>query len=315
MSELLFLNQADVRRLLDLDALVEALAEAFVELSAGRASVPPRVAASVPSGGFLAAMPGYVADTLETKLVSVFPGNERLGLPTHQALIAIFDQRTGSPLALMDGTHITAVRTAAASALATRVLARDDARVLAVLGSGVQARAHLGAVPRVRHFGEIRVASRTRERTERLAAEFGADVVASFEDAVRGADVVCACTDASAPVVRRAWLAPGAHVTSVGVSRAGPELDDETVRDADILVVESRVAFQPYPAGAHELQELEPARAAELGEILTGMQRGRTSPAELTVYKSMGHAVEDAAAARLVYGRAVAGGVGTTLAL
>jgi alanine dehydrogenase len=309
----LALTRAEVRRLLDLDALIEALAAAFVELSAGRASVPPRIAAQVPEKGLLAAMPGYLEGVLETKLVSVFPGNHELGIPSHQAVIALFDDRTGSPLALMDGTEITAVRTGAASALATRLLAREDARVLAVLGAGVQARSHLDAMRRVGDFGEVRVASRHRAHAEALASEFGADVADSFEQAVRGADVVCCCTHASAPILRRAWLEPGAHVNSVGAAE-GPELDAETVR-AGLLVVESRVAFQPYPAGAHELQGLDPEAASELGEIIEGRRRGRTSPSELTVYKSMGHAVEDAAAARLVYERALDEGVGIEVAL
>jgi ornithine cyclodeaminase/alanine dehydrogenase-like protein (mu-crystallin family) len=302
----LVLGQNEVRRLLDIDELIDALAEAFVEVSAGRASVPPRVAAVVPKRGLLAAMPGYAAGVLETKLVSVFPGHE----PSHQALIALFDAATGTPRAVMDGTHITAARTGAASALSTRLLAREDARVLAVLGTGVQARSHLDAVARVREFDEVRVAGRSRER----AAALGASVAETFEAAVRGADVVCACTDASAPVLRREWLAPGAHVTSVGASRDGPELDDGTVR-ADVLAVESRVAFEPYPAGAHELQGLDPNFAVELGELVTGTRPGRTRPDQLTVYKSMGHAAEDAAAACLVYGRALREGAGTEVDL
>jgi alanine dehydrogenase len=302
----LVLSQDDVRRLLDLDELIDALADAFVEVSAGGASVPPRVAAFVPERGLLAAMPGYAAGVLETKLVSVFPGSE----PSHQALIALFDDATGTPLAVMDGTHITAARTGAASALSTRLLAREDARVLAVLGTGVQARSHLAAVARVRNFDDVRVAGRSRERAQTL----GVAVADSFEAAVREADVVCACTDASAPVLRREWLTPGAHVTSVGASKDGPELDDATVR-ANVLAVESRVAFEPYPAGAHELQGLDPTAAVELGELAAGTRPGRTAPDQLTVYKSMGHAAEDAAAARLVYERALREGAGTEVDL
>jgi alanine dehydrogenase len=302
----LVLNQDDVRRLLDVDELIDALADAFAEVSAGRTSVPPRVAAFVPERGLLAAMPGYAAGVLETKLVSVFPKHE----PSHQALIALFDAATGTPLAVMDGTHITATRTAAASALSTRLLAREDARVLAVLGTGVQARSHLDAVNRVRDFAEVRVAGRSRERADALDAT----AMDSFEAAVRGADVVCACTDAPEPVLRREWLAPGTHVTSVGAARDGPELDDATVR-AGVLAVESRVAFEPYPAGAHELQGLEPDTAVELGELVAGTRPGRTSSDEITVYKSMGHAAEDAAAARLVYRRALREGAGTEVDL
>ena len=300
--------------MLDLELLIDALERAFVELSAGRASVPPRTAALVQGRGLLGAMPGYLDGVLETKLVSVFAGNHALGLPTHQALIALFDDETGSPLALMDGTAITAVRTGAASAVATRTLAREDSRVLAVLGAGVQGRAHLDAVTRVRDFAEVRIASRTHEHAEALAGELGASVCVSFEEAVRGADVICACTDAGEPALRREWLAGGEHVTSVGASGEGPELDRATVL-AGLLVVESRVAFEPYPAGAHELQGLDPQAAAELGEVLAGTREGRTSPEQITVYKSMGHAVEDASAAGLVYSRALELGVGTEVEL
>jgi ornithine cyclodeaminase/alanine dehydrogenase-like protein (mu-crystallin family) len=310
----LVLSRAEVRELLDLDLLLDSLERAFVGLSAGRASVPPRIAARVADRGLLAAMPGYLDGVLETKLVAVFPGNDGAQLPTHQALIALFDHRTGSVLAVMDGTEITAVRTGASSAVATRVLAREDAQVLAVLGAGVQARSHVAAVRRVRDFAKVRIASRTRAHAEKLANEVGAVPASSFEEAVRGADVVCACTDAAEPVVRREWLAPGAHVTSVGASSEGAELDRETTK-AGLLVVESRVAFDPYPAGAHELQGLDPEAAAELGEILAGNREGRTSREQITVYKSMGHAVEDASAAALVYGRALEEGIGTEVEL
>jgi ornithine cyclodeaminase/alanine dehydrogenase-like protein (mu-crystallin family) len=308
---MLVLSRAEVRELLDLDLLLDRLERAFVELSAGRTSVPPRIAAST-ERGLLAAMPGYADGVLETKLVSVFAENR--GLPSHQATISVFDDETGEPLALMDGTEITAVRTGAASAVSTRALARPEARVLAVLGAGVQGRAHVEAARRVREFDEIRVASRTPRRAQELARDVGALAVDSFEEAVRGADVVCACTDASQPVLSAEWLSPGMHVTSVGASRDGPELDRATVT-AGLLVVESRVAFEPYPAGAHELQGLDASAAAELGEILAGTREGRTSDDQITVYKSMGHAVEDAAAAGLVYRRALERGVGTEVEL
>ena len=308
---MLVLSRAEVRELLDLELLLQALERSFVELSAGRTSVPPRIAAST-ERGFLAAMPGYADGILETKLVSVFPGNR--DLPSHQATISLFDDQTGQPLALMDGTEITAVRTGASSAVSTNALARADASVLAVLGSGVQARSHVEAARRVRDFDEIRVAGRRPERAEALAGEVGGTAVRSFEDAVRGADVVCACTDAAEPVLSADWLAPGTHVTSVGASREGPELDRATMT-AGLLVVESRVAFEPYPAGAHELQGLDPGSAVELGEVLAGTRDGRTDPKQITVYKSMGHAVEDAAAAGLVYRRAREQGVGTEVEL
>jgi alanine dehydrogenase len=303
-----------VRRLLDLDRLIERLATAFVELSAGRASVPPRIAARS-DDGLLGAMPGYLAGILETKLVTVFPRNHDLGLPSHQALIALFDAVNGTPLAVMGGTHITAARTGAASAVSTRVLAREDARILAVLGAGVQGRSHLRAHARVRDFSEVRVASRTLDHARMLADEFGATASASFEEAAEGADVVCFCTDATSPISHPGWFRRGAHVTSVGSSAGGPELDPGTIRAADLLVVEHRDAFKPYPGGAHELQGLDPGAAAELGEVIAGSREGRTTPEQLTVYKSMGHAVEDAVAADLVYSAARTQGAGTEVVL
>src|SRR5262245_29367855 len=181
---------------MDVDALLDALAGAFVAVSAGTTSVPPRTAAHVPDRGLLGAMVGYVAGAgLEAKLVSVFPENDQRGLPSHQALIAIFDERDGTPLALMDGTYITAIRTGGAAAVAARGLAREDAKVLAILGAGVQGASHLETFPRVREFGEIRVASRDPEKAALLAARHPrACVVTSFEAAVRGADVVACCT-------------------------------------------------------------------------------------------------------------------------
>jgi alanine dehydrogenase len=295
---MLVLSQEEVERLLDVDQLLDALERAFVELSAGRASVPPRIAA-FSEHGLLGAMPGYVDGVLAAKLVTLFPDHE----PSHQALIAVFDAETGTPTAVMDGTHITAVRTGGGSAVATRALARGDARVLTILGAGVQGRSHLDAVGRVRDFQEVRIASRNPEHAHAFAEESGATAVETFEEAVAGADVVCACTSAAEPVLRRDWLDSGTHVTSVGSSMDGPELDRETVT-AGLLVIESRVAFQPPPAGSHELQGLDPSAAVELGEVLSGSHPGRTSNDEITVYKSMGHAVEDAAAAALVLERA-----------
>jgi ornithine cyclodeaminase/alanine dehydrogenase-like protein (mu-crystallin family) len=260
-------------------------------------------------------MPGYLDGILETKLVSVFPHNHDRGLPSHQALIALFDAANGTPLAVMDGTYITAARTGAATAVSSRELARPDARVLAVLGAGVQGRSHLLAHARVRDFSEVRVASRDPTHARTLAAEFGATIADSFADAARGADVVCFCTDTTAPFSDPSWFRPGAHVTSVGSSAGGPELDPATIRAADLLVVEHRDAFKPYPGGAHELQGLDPGAAAELGEVISGSRPGRTSPEQLTVYKSMGHAVEDAVAADLVYSAARAQGAGTEVTI
>jgi alanine dehydrogenase len=297
------LSQEEVRELLDLDELVDALAAAHEELSAGAASMPPRIAAVVQEReGLLGVMPSYLPATgLACKLVTLFPHNR--DRETHQAVICVFDPENGTPLALMDGTFITATRTAAGSALATRLLAREDANVLALIGTGVQARSHARALPRVRAFTEIRVAGRDRARAEVLAAEIGAaaHAVDSFEEAIRGADVVAATTHSKEPVVRREWLSPGVHVNSVGLNPNGREVDEQTVADA-VLVVESREsALAPPPAGAPELAGLDPARVhAELGELVAGSKPGRTSQDQITLYKSVGVAVQDAAAAALV---------------
>jgi len=316
VPDLLLLSRADVESLLDLDLLLDSLAVAFQDLSAGKVSVPPRSAAVVPGRGLLGVMPGYLPSAgLEVKLVSVFPANHDRGLPSHQALIALFDPETGTPLALMDGTHITAIRTAAAAGLATRVLANEDAVTVAILGAGVQGRAHLQVLPRVRSFRAIRIASRDPQHAQALAAGHpNATPAGSFEEAVRGADVVCLCTHSAQPITRREWFQPGVHVNSVGSNPEGPELDGETVAAAR-LVVESRVAFQPPPAGAAELRGLDPNRAAELGEVLLGTRPGRQGRDEITVYKSMGHAVEDAAAAGLVHDLARARGVGQLVSI
>jgi alanine dehydrogenase len=286
---MLVLTRAEVEELLDLDALPDALARAHVELSAGAASLPPRIAAFAGDAGLLGAMPAYLPSAgLGCKLVSLFPHN--VDLPTHQAEIVIFDAENGSPTAVMDGTYITAMRTAAAAALSARLLAREDARVLAILGTGVQSRAAQEMFPRVRDFAEVRVAGR-----------------GEYEDAVRGADVVHAATHSPDAVVLADWLSPGTHVSSVGYNAPGSELDLAIVARADVICIESRdSAFAPPPSGAPELAGIDRERTVELGEVIAGTRPGRTSDGDLTVYKSVGVAVQDLAAAALVLAAAEA---------
>jgi alanine dehydrogenase len=289
----IILSREQVRALLDPDALVDAVAAALVDVSAGRASVPPRIAAFTPDG-LLGAMPAWVpsADILAAKLVSLFPGNR--DLPTHQALIAVFDPRTGTPTAILDGEEITAQRTAAASALATRLLAREDAQVLAIVGTGVQAASHARYVSRVRRF-------RDPDKTRALARRLGGTAT-SIEEAVRAADVICATTHAREPAVRMEWLRPGTHLCSVGLNPQGREID--SLRGALVAVEARASAFAAFPAGANELRDLAPEEAVELGELISGLRAGRTSPEQITAYKSVGIAAEDAAAAALVLRRA-----------
>jgi alanine dehydrogenase len=329
----LILNGADVEAVLDRDALTDAVGSALAETSAGWASLPPRVAAET-GAGLLLAMPGAFTRLggLGAKLVSLFPGNvER---PTHQAVILLFDPDTGTPTALVDGTLITAARTAAASAVATRYLARADSEVMAILGTGVQARAHALAVPRVAPaVREIRIAGRNPDASAIVALDFAealqragmshiaVTAAATFADALAGADIVCATTPATEPIVRREWLSPGVHVNSVGFSD-GREVDAQTVLDA-LVVVESRSsALAPMPAGANELLWpirdglMEPTHVhAEIGELVAGTRPGRTAPEQITLYKGVGVAVEDLAAAMLVVAAARAQGVGATVDL
>ena len=303
---MLVIGPDEVRELLDPDALVDAVATAMADLSAGRASMPPRVAALVEErDALLGAMPGYVPSlgVLAAKLVTLFPRNAGTPVPTHQALIAVFDPVTGEPAALMDGTEITAARTAACSALSARLLAREDAAVLAILGTGVQARAHAQALPRVRDIRDIRVAGRDPAKAAALAEEIGppARAMASFDEAARGADVVCSTTHAAEPVVHRDAVSPGAHAISVGYNTAGREVDAATVAAADLVCVESRATtLAPPPAGANDLAGVDPDGVCEIGELVLGTRPGRTSPDQITLYKSVGVAVQDAAAAAIV---------------
>lgn len=310
---MLVLSAAEVASLLDLDALADALQAAMTELSAGRTSVPPRVAAQVPErDAMLAAMPAYLpgAGALAAKLVTLFPQNT--GRPTHHALICCFDPATGVPTAVIDGTYVTAARTAAGSAVATRLLARPDASRVAVIGTGVQARAHARALARLPGVRTVLIAGRDTAKARTLADELTAagvpaQAAPTTEEAVRSADVVCTATHAAAPVLRRAWLRPGTHVNSVGYNTSGTgEVDLATVRDA-LVVVESRAAaLAPPPAGAIELlhaiehHALDPSEVTEIGEVAAGTARGRTDDAQLTLYKSVGVAAQDAAAAALV---------------
>jgi ornithine cyclodeaminase len=309
----LVISRAQAEGLIDLHALIDALATAMADLSAGQAYAPDRVAVSIPGhDGQLLAMPGFVpsAGALVTKLVSLFPHNTGEP-PTHQAVVVAFDPGTGQPVALMDGTAITAMRTGACSALSARLLARDDADTVAILGTGEQARSHARAMCQVRPIREIRVAGRSYAKAAALAAELsqtlpaGARALPTYRDALADAAIACATTHANDPVIRRSWLAPGTHITSVGFG--GREIDNETVRDALVCVESRAAALAPYPAGSLDL--LEPIGAGvipadhvhtELGELVSGTKPGRQSPEQITLYKSVGIAVQDAAAAALI---------------
>jgi ornithine cyclodeaminase len=319
---MLILSRQDIEAVIDIDALIDALAVAMADLSFGRASVPPRNFAMVADRGMLAAMPAYLGtpEVLAVKLVCVFPGNAARGVETHQALVAVFDADTGEPLAIMDGAAITAMRTAATAALATRLCARPDARVLAILGTGVQARSHARIIPRVCDIAEILVAGRTPEKVEALAAEIGGTPAGSYAEAVEAADIVCACTHTAEAVVRREWLRPGTHVNSVGFT-AGFEVHPAVFAGAVVIVESRNAAIGEYPNGAADLtaaigQGLVRAEdVREVGELVEKRRLGRTDREQITVYRSVGVAAEDAIAAHLVVQAARRRGSGTRLDL
>jgi ornithine cyclodeaminase len=318
---MLMLNAKEVGALLDMDALIGALGPAMVELSAGRVSMPPRTAALVQGKGLLGTMPVYLplSRTLSCKLVTVFPGNGALGLHTHQAVVMLFDADTGTPKAMLDGASITALRTAAGSALATKSLAREDASVLLVVGTGVQALSHARAVARVRKLRQLRVAGRDGGKAEQLAQSLGRELGIAARgysiaaEAFQGAEIVCATTHAEQPVVQGAWLEPGMHINSVGLNPKGRELDADAVKRARVFVESRAAALAPPPSGAGELIGADVH--AEVGEVLAGTQKGRESIQQITLYKSVGVAVQDAVAAQLVYDAALKRRVGTEVSL
>lgn len=313
--DVLVVPQRDVIELLDTDALIDRLADGFAALSGGQMNVPPRNMVPTEHGAVLA-MPAWGPGLpVGVKLVSVFHGNHARGLPSHIAMIYLADADTGVPIAIMDGTHITTMRTAAAAALSTRLAARGDACVLAIIGGGVQAHAHLEFMLKVRPLSEIRVYSPNSAHAALIAARHPAALVAdTAPDAVRGADIVSLCTSATTPVIEPSWISPGTHVTSVGFAPPGHEMPVELAANSRVMV-ESRMAFAPAPAGCVELAGLDPQTAAEIGEVVLGVRPGRVNDHEITVYRSMGHAVEDLVAAQMVYGAAIASGRGQLVEL
>ncbi len=292
------LLESDIEKLLDWQELANEMEAALIEFSAGRVLQPVRTVLTVSEhGGLFGVMPCVYKDVMGAKLVTVFPGNAGLGRHTHQATIQLFRSDTGEPLCVMDGRLITARRTAVISALATRELSLPDVKVLAILGSGVQARTHLHALKMVRSFEDVRVWSRNPEHARLFAAETGARPM-SVEQAVSGADVVVTVTNATEPFLRGAWLKEDVHVNAVGAIGKARELDYDVLRDAAVVVESSEAARRE----SAEIVKSGTAIYAELGEILA---RSKPRPqSRKTVYKSLGVAVEDIAAARLVYERA-----------
>jgi ornithine cyclodeaminase/alanine dehydrogenase-like protein (mu-crystallin family) len=315
---LLVLSQQEVEELLDMEGCIEAMAEALASLARGEVHVPMRIVVR-PAGEdtFLGLMPahrGGGAPLYSLKTVCVFPDNPERGLDAHQGTVTLFDGETGETRAIMNASAITAIRTAAVSAVATRLLAREDARELGILGAGVQARSHLEALRLVRDFDTVRIFSPTAAHAQALAKEAGAEAVGSAQEAVSGADIVVTATSAVDPVLRREWLKPGAHVNVIGGRPPTMrELDVATVADSAFYVDRRESAEKE----AFDYQDALEAGAigsdhirGEIGEVLIGTAQGRQSPDELTVFRSLGLAVEDLAAAEYVVRRAREQGVG-----
>jgi ornithine cyclodeaminase/alanine dehydrogenase-like protein (mu-crystallin family) len=297
MTDVAILDEEAVRRVLRMKDLIPAMARALADLSAGRVVQPVRpMLAIAEHQGFFAAMPAYTEGALGAKLVTFYPANQ--GIPTHHALVLLFHPDTGAPLATMDGRLITEMRTAAVSAVATEHLARPDASVLGILGSGVQAGSHLEALRLVRPLRDVRVWSPRNGRA--FAEQHGVYAAATAEEAVRGADVVVVASSSTTPVLRGEWLAPGAHVNAVGACRPDwRELDDQAVRRARLFV-------ESCEAAAKESGDVIASgrEAIEIGAVVAGTRPGRQSAEEVTLFKSVGVAVEDVVTADLVYRRA-----------
>ena len=319
----LCLSEDDIRAVLPMQDLIDAMETALAAFSAGAVVQPVRPVVEMAETAFFAAMPGFVRHpaVLGAKLVAVIGANHARGLPSHRASILLLDPETGALMALMDGRLITEMRTAAVSAVSAKYMAPADARVLAILGSGVQARSHLAAFALWRAFAEVRVWSPTPEHVRRFAAESSVPVRAcrTAAEAVRGANVVVLATASATPVVEDSWVPPGAHVVSVGACRPTQrEMDPALVARARLVVDSRAAAFQEsgdIVLGLAEGRFAPTHVAAELGEVISGKAPGRTSESEVTVFKSLGLAVEDLAAASLAYQRASAQGRGVRIDL
>jgi ornithine cyclodeaminase/alanine dehydrogenase-like protein (mu-crystallin family) len=317
-GELLILSREDVARHLTYDACIPLMREAMTALSAKRTKQLLRTIIDLDGGRQFGVMPGATEVALGAKLISVFPAAAAGGTPSHQGVVALFDPETGAPAAIVDASELTAIRTAAASAAATDALARDDARSLAVLGTGEQALRHVEAIRAVRPIARIVVWGRSRDKAEALAARVGADVAETVQGAVAEADIVCTVTAAREPILLGRWIGPGTHLNLVGSSRAGPvEVDSDLVRRARFYADhEEGVRRQ----GAELLKALEEGAVdedhllGEIGSVFAGTLEGRTSRHDVTAYKSLGSIVQDLAAGWYLVGRARAEGFGATVA-
>ena len=320
MSRLLILSEHEVGELLTMRECISVMEDALATLARGDVHNPLRQIVRAPgASGFLGLMPGYRGGPVPyyaLKEICLFPGNPARGLDTHLGAVLLHSGETGELLAAINASAITAIRTAAVSAVATRLLARENAATLAILGAGVQARSHLEAIPLVRDIGAIRICSRSRAKAEALAAlDTRAKVVESVEDAVRGADIIVTATSSREPVIRRDWVDDGAHINAVGSSIATTrELDSATVAAASLFVDRRESTINESGDYLFALREgaiSDGHIRAEIGDILIGTAEGRASNDEITLFKSLGLAIEDLASAAFLFDKAQRMGHGT----
>jgi len=323
VTPLLVLSRADVERLLPMPACIDVIADAMRATSRGAAVLPLRNSVWMPDRtGMIGLMPGFLGEpkSLGLKVVSIFPGNHGTQFDSHQGVVMLFDTAHGSPIAVLDAASITAIRTAAASGAATRALARDDAADLAILGSGVQAVTHLAAMRAVRPIQRVRIWSRSPEHAHRFAAAaapLAVEVMPTVRAAVEGATLICTTTASREPILEGAWLSPGAHINAVGACFAATrELDTAAVARSRLIVDrrESTLAESGDFLLARADGAITDAHiAGELGDILLGNVPGRQSADQITLYKSLGIAIQDLASAHYIYQQALALGVGTSI--
>jgi ornithine cyclodeaminase len=324
--KVLFVNESGIHDLLTMEMCIPLMRDALISFARGDAVLPLRTKVRLPDGtGVLGLMPGYLGEpeSFGLKVVTVMPGNHGTAYDSHQGVVMLFGVEHGEPLAILDATAITAIRTAAASAAATHALAKPDAGDLALLGSGAQARTHLAAMQSVRSLRRVRVWSRTRENAERFARDEGErrglliEVAASAAEAARDADLVCTTTAARDPILLGEWLAPGAHVNAVGACfSTSRELDTEAVRGARFFTDCRESCLNE--AGDFLIPRIEGAIGdahllGEMGEVFLGKISGRVSRDDITIFESLGIAIEDLAAAHFIHRRALETGVGTWL--
>ena len=321
---MLLLSEKQVQDLIDIDELIDTLAQAHIQCSTGRAVMPVRLVVPLPQiHGRITSMPGFLNDdnALGMKVVTYFQENPKRGLPAILAMIMLFSVETGKMIAVMDGSYITAIRTACASAMATRALANRETPVLGILGAGVQARAHIQALSRVRKLQQIKIYSPSGISATKIRKDMESDVgvgvkvAASAEDAVKHSDIVVTVTTAKEPILKSEWLNAGVHINAVGSHRPDlREIDGATLARAKV-VVDSREAIMAECGdillALNEKSVPDDVIHAEIGEVLAGIKSGRESAGEITLYKSVGIAIQDVATANLVYHRALDRKVGT----